>query len=255
MLQTRSEIRNLKSEIRRLVSYTFEICAPNLQSAEAAKAAGAHRIELCAALELGGLTPSAALISWINDYVGIPVHALIRPRDGNFCYSPSEVGLITQEVKMARDAGAAGVVVGALTADNALDLESLARWRDAAGTLEVTNHRAFDFAKDPFEALEQLIALGYARVLSSGQAPTAFEGRFLLQRLVAQAAGRITVMPGSGIDANNIKTIASDTGATQFHFTGKGVVQQPAGSLPGLSNTYLASQPDNIRAIIHALTH
>lgn len=235
--------------------YIFEICAPNLQSAEAAKAAGAHRIELCSALELGGLTPSSALIRWINDHVGIPVHALIRPRDGNFCYSPDEVGLIAKEVEMARDAGAAGVVVGALTMDNALDVESLARWRDAAGPLEVTCHRAFDFTKDPFEALDQLVALGFARVLSSGQAPTAFEGRFLLQNLVTNAAGRITVMPGSGIDANNIKAIASDTGATQFHFTGKGVVQQPAGSLPGLSNAYLASQLDKIHAIMDALTY
>lgn len=233
--------------------FVFEVCAPNLQSAVAAKAAGAHRIELCAALELGGLTPSLGLIVQIIETVGIPVHALIRPRDGNFCYDGAEAALMHREVALCRDAGAAGVVIGALTSDNRLDLPLLSTLRDAAGTMEVTCHRAFDFTTDPQEALEQLIELKFHRLLSSGQAPTAFEGRGLLQQLVGQAEGRIVIMPGSGIDAGNIRAIAGATGATHFHFSAKTMVEQPAGALPGLNNRYIAADLAKISEIMAAL--
>ena len=235
------------------MAFSFEVCAPNLQSAIAAKAAGATRIELCAALELGGLTPSLGLVAYLVEVVGIPVHVLLRPRDGNFCYDHQEWAVLQRDAALCRDAGAAGIVIGALTPENKLDLPLLAALRASAGGMEVTCHRAFDFVKDPFEALEQLIDMGFNRVLTSGQAPTAFEGRFLLQQLVEKAKGRITIMPGAGIDAGNIQVIAETTGAKDFHFSAKTNIVQPAGALPGLNNAYLAADLTKIGEIMAAL--
>lgn len=235
------------------MAYTFEVCAPNLQSALAAKAAGANRIELCSALELGGLTPSLGLVAYIVEQVGIPAHVLLRPRDGNFCYDRQEWAVLERDLAYCREVGAAGVVIGALTADNQLDLPLLAALRAAAGPMEVTCHRAFDFVADPFEAMQQLIDLGFDRILSSGQAATAFEGRLLLRQLVEKADGRIAIMPGSGIEVGNIQSIAETTGAKDFHFSAKTKILQPAGILPGLNNTYIAADLAKISEIMSAL--
>ncbi len=232
---------------------TFEICAVNIQSVLAAERAGAHRIELCSALDVGGLTPSPGLIRAALRLLTIPVNVLIRPREGNFCYTEYERDIMLDDIRFCREAGANGVVVGALTADNQLDLPLMKAMKETAGTMEIVCHRAFDFTADPSAALEQLIALGYRRVLSSGQAPSAKEGRFVLKKMVAQAAGRIIVMPGAGISADNIREIATTTGAQEFHFTGKKKVVQGREDIPGLEEWYWQSDVDVIKEIMGRL--
>lgn len=233
----------------------FEICTVNIQSALAAQRAGAHRLELCSALDGGGLTPSPGIIRAVVNEVQVPAHVLIRPREGNFCYSEREISIMLDDVRFCREAGAAGVVIGALDAQGELDIRTLEALRDAAGPLDVTCHRAFDYTRDPFQSLETLIALGFRRVLSSGQATTAFEGRFLLKDLVERAAGRITVMPGAGISPKNIHDVATVTGAQEFHLTGrkKMVQPNPGGDIPGLEWWYWESSEEVIRATMAAV--
>lgn len=228
----------------------FEVCAVNPASALAAMRGGAHRIELCSALDVGGLTPSAGLLRVVLQALDIPVHVLIRVREGDFCYSKLEKDCMLDDIRFCRAEGAAGVVVGALDAGGMLDLDFLQRCRETAGEMELTCHRAFDFTSEPSAALEQLIKLGFTRVLSSGQAETAFEGRHVLQQLVTQAAGRIAVMPGGGITAQNIRALLEFTAARDVHFTGKKKIESPSGkTLPGLDFWHWESDIAAIRAI------
>ncbi|HOY06919.1 MAG TPA: copper homeostasis protein CutC [Saprospiraceae bacterium] len=231
----------------------FEICAVNIQSALAAQAAGAHRIELCSALDVGGLTPSPGLIRKAVALLDIPVNVLIRPREGDFTFARHEFEVMLDDIRFCRDAGANGVVVGALTPDFVLDVPQMKAMKEAAGEMEIVCHRAFDFTSDPQQALESLIEWGYVRVLSSGQSANAMEGRFLLQKLVQQAAGRISVMPGAGISAGNIRDIASITLATEFHFTGKKKVSTEQEHIPGLDSWHWESDVVLIREIMDAV--
>ena len=231
----------------------FEICAGNPESARAAQAAGAHRIELCSALDAGGLTPSPALIRYAVRALDIPAHVLIRPREGHFCYSADELEIMCADIRFCREAGARGVVFGALDQAGQPDRQALAALRAAAGDLDCTFHRAIDVAADPFAVLDTAIELGFQRILSSGQAPSAFEGRFVLQKMTDYAAGRIIIMPGAGIQAGNLAEIAAVTGAQEFHFSGRQWVEAPEGkTLPGLDAGYYASQIETIRAIMRA---
>lgn len=194
----------------------LEICCGNLASVLAAKQAGAHRVELCSALEADGLTPSAGMIAMAVT-TGICVHVLIRPREGNFVYSEAEVGAMLLDIATARELGAKGVVIGALTPDNHIDIKTCERLVKAAEGLHITFHRAFDVVENPQEALEQIIALGCHHLLTSGQAPKAEDGIPLLQSLVQQAKGRISIMPGAGVSPENIAHILRETGATEIH--------------------------------------
>lgn len=231
----------------------FEICAVNIQSALAAQAAGAHRIELCSALDVGGLTPSLGLVRAVIRAIDIPVHVLIRPREGDFCYTDQELDIMLEDIQQCRLAGAAGVVVGALTTDGRLDLPKMKAMKSAAMELPVTCHRAFDFTENPAEALEQLIDMGFVRVLSSGQADNAFEGRYRLKEWINQAAGRIAVMPGGGITAGNILSVMAFTGANDAHFTAKFRVEtQSKKALPGLESWHWESSIEVISEIISA---
>ncbi len=231
----------------------FEVCATNIQSALAAQRAGAHRIELCSALDVGGLTPSMGLVRAARAS-GIPVHVLIRPREGDFCYTEAELAIMLDDIRLCRLAGAAGVVVGALTPEGLLDMPKMRAMRAAVKGFEMTCHRAFDFTPDPEEALEQLIEMGFDRVLSSGQSNSAFEGRFALKKLVEQARGRMAVMPGAGINAQNIRQIAEFTGAKDFHFTGKRkVFASGVRNIPGLEAWHWESEVETIGEIIKAV--
>ena len=232
----------------------IEICAVNLQSALAAQRAGAHRIELCSALDVGGLTPSLGLIRAAVRALEIPVHVLIRPREGDFCYTDLELAIMLDDIQLCKEAGAAGVVVGALNGAGQLDLPKMKAMKAAAEGLELTCHRAFDYTQDASIALEELIKMGFSRVLSSGQSNSAFEGRFLLKALLQQADGRIDVMPGAGINAQNIQAITAVSGAKNVHFTGKKKVT-PSGEsdIPGLKSWYWASDEQTISEIINAL--
>ncbi|TNE63703.1 MAG: copper homeostasis protein CutC [Bacteroidetes bacterium] len=233
----------------------LEVCVTNIQSAITAQRAGAHRIELCVALDTGGLTPSKGLLQAVRRQLQIPVNVLIRPREGNFCYSSSELEIILADIRICREAGANGVVIGAADQTGQLHREHLEAMLEAAGPLDVTCHRVFDFTPDPFEALETLIELGIPRVLSSGQAASAHAGRLLLQRLAEQAKGRISIMPGAGLTPSNIQEVARTTGATEFHLTGREKVMQPNTGvhIPGLEWGYWESTEVVLRQVLKQL--
>ena len=200
------------------MSYFIEACCPDIESVRRAVRAGANRIELCEELEIGGVTPSASLIRSAMDAVGkVPVNVLIRPRGGNFVYSPEEVETMLGSVRDCKTAGVNGVVIGALREDGSVDTETMSRLVSEAGSMDITFHRAFDESSDLTKALEDIVGLGIRRILSSGGCPTAYEGRFVLRELILQAAGRISIMPGCGVRASNIEEIASVTGAKEFH--------------------------------------
>ena len=194
----------------------LEVCCTDLQSVRAAKEGGAHRVELCQALELDGLTPTAEMTESAVG-MGIPVHVLIRPREGSFVYSEDEVLCMQRDIRQARCLGANGVVIGALRPDGSIDKKTVRRLADEAKGLSITFHRAFDVCTNPFEALEQVISLGCHRLLTSGQAPTAEQGIPLLRKLIEQAAGRIIIMPGAGVNPQNAHRILSETGAHEIH--------------------------------------
>ncbi|MBO2010821.1 copper homeostasis protein CutC [Hymenobacter negativus] len=211
---------------------TLEICAASLPSALAAQAGGAHRIELCQNLEQGGITPSYGLIQEALAQLSISVFVLIRPRPGGFAYNADELAIMRADVVICRELGCAGVVLGALTPAGRVDVAACRSLIAAAGPMEITFHRAFDSCADQAQALEDIIALGCQRVLTSGGQATAETGQDQLAALVTQAAGRIRIMPGAGVSVANIQALANHTGAREFHTSAKRVVQaNPADGL------------------------
>lgn len=200
------------------MSWFREACCPSLEAVLAAGRTGACRIELCERLEIGGVTPSEALLRAALAATDLPVNVLVRPRGGDFVYDEAEVQAMLESIRLCRALGAHGVVIGALTPSGAVDLPVMRRLVAAAkGGLSVTFHRAFDETADPLAALEDVIALGCDRLLTSGHAPDAFAGRALIGALVRQAGGRIVVMAGCGVRPGNIGQIARETGAPEFH--------------------------------------
>ena len=235
----------------------LEVCCGNLESVDAAVAGGARRIELCADLEADGLTPPVA---WLREvkarHPSLTVHVLIRPRAGDFVYSPEEVSLMAQQVEDALEAGADGIVLGGLTPSRDIDLPLMERLvglvdsfnlasellrsdlchaandghffpgltrigeslsPNPARRVSLTFHRAFDRCRRPFEALEQIIGLGFDRILTSGQALTALEGADMLCELRNRAASRIGILPGGGVSPHNAARLLSLTGCTELH--------------------------------------
>lgn len=194
----------------------LEVCCGDLQSVRAAIEGGAHRVELCEALELDGLTPSEAMMESAIG-MGIPVQVLIRVREGDFVYNKDEICKMRNDIRLARKLGAAGVVIGALMPDGSIDEEAIRCMMDEAEGLSVTFHRAFDVCRKPEEALEKIISLGCHRLLTSGQATTAEQGIPMLKKLVEQADGRIIIMPGAGVNPQNASRILEGTGALEIH--------------------------------------
>ena len=195
----------------------LEITVESLDSALAAERGGADRIELCAELSRGGLTPSVTAMRKLHEELEIPVFAIIRPRAGNFVYSESEFAAMKREISMARDLGMEGVVFGILRSDHSVDVERTAELVQWARPLEVTFHRAFDSSPDPLVALEDVIATGATRILTAGGAASAPQGAETLRKLVNAAGSRILVMPGGGLDAANIAKAVTETQAGEFH--------------------------------------
>ncbi len=194
----------------------LEVCCGDMQSVLAAKEGGADRIELCQALEVDGLTPSAEMMAEAIG-LGIPVQVLIRPREGDFVYDEAEVETMLNEIRLAKRLGANGVVIGALKSDGSIDEETIRRLVSEATGLSITFHRAFDVCSQPTEALEQIVSLGCHRLLTSGQAPSAEQGIPLIKRLVEQSGGRLIIMPGAGVNQENARRILSETGAHEIH--------------------------------------
>ena len=205
-------------------NYLIEVCVDSMESAREAVRGGAHRLELCANLIIGGTTPSPWLIGEAAK-LGLPVNVLIRPRFGDFLFSQDEKQEQLAQIAQLRDLGAHGAVVGALMPDGTLDEAFLSECRAAADGLHLTLHRAFDVCRDPLAALEQAIEIGFDTILTSGQRRTATEGEALIEQLVQKADGRITIMPGSGVNSGNIAVLRRKTQAQAFHLSAKRTIE------------------------------
>lgn len=200
----------------------LEVCIDSVESALAAAAGGAERLELCSALIIGGLSPSPALYAAIRERgVTLPVRAMVRPRFGDFLYTAAEKAVMLAETRAWTAAGAAGVVTGALTPDGALDADFLQAFVQASPGIGHTLHRAFDLCVDPFAALETAIALGFDTILTSGQQAAAPKGVDLLRQLHEQARGRLSILVGAGVRAEVIPELHAKTGCTDFHLSAK----------------------------------
>ena len=240
----------------------LEICAGSVESAVAARNGGAKRIELCAALEIGGVTPSAGLIKEARKIEGLILNVIIRPRGGDFLYNEYEIACMEEDIRLCKTLGVDGVVIGALTPDGDVDTATCKRLIAASDGMSVTFHRAFDMCRNPRKSLEELITLGCHRVLTSGQAATAQAGIPLLRELVEQANGRIIIMPGCGVSSANAAAILQATGATEIHASarksvGSGMLFRHSGVSMGNpdSDEYARKESDvnEVRAIVNSI--
>ena len=235
----------------------LEIAANSVASALAAQQGGAGRVELCTALELGGLTPSHAQIALARERLHIPLYVLIRPRAGDFLYSELECETMRRDIEACVALGCDGVVLGVLDAQGNVDTARCRPLIAAAGKLGVTFDRAFDLSRDPPRALEDIVALGCERILTSGAQASAADGSTLIRELVRQAGDRVAVMPGAGITAQNIAALAAATGAREFHASAKD--QLPSGMqhrralLGDMQGGELRSDVEQVRALAMAL--
>jgi copper homeostasis protein len=196
----------------------YEICVDSIEGVAAAKAAGAHRVELCADLLEGGITPSRGMIRRARAIEGIRLHVIIRPRGGDFLFDEDEFAVMEADIDAAKAEGADGVVIGLLKADATIDVPRTRHLIERARPMAITFHRAFDMTADPFGALETLIQLGVDRILTSGQEETVLEGLPLLAELIRRAGDRIIIMPGGGITARNVERIVAGMQPKEMHF-------------------------------------
>ncbi len=224
---------------------TVEICVGDVESAIAAEAGGADRVELCDNLADGGTTPSAGMIAESCRRLSIPVHVLIRPRAGDFVHSESELAVIRHDIEVAKALGAAGIVLGVLTNEATIDRNQTARLVTMARPLRVTFHKAFDHTRDILEALDTLIALDVDRVLTSGGRPTALEGVETLAKLVDRAGDQIAVMAGGRLDLDNLETIIRQSGIREVHL-GSAVSRTVNGSRASCNQT----DPQRVGAVV-----
>ena len=196
--------------------FLLEMVATTCDEALRAKTASASRLELCTALEVGGVTPSPGCFFAVREAVSLPVYVLIRPRSGNFVYTAGEFANLRRDAEWFLEQGAAGIVSGALTSDGRIDRDRCAELAALAGG-KIVFHRAFDEIADRMTALEELVDLGFERILTSGGVATAFEGRSEIAKLVAAARGRIEILPGGGVRPHNAEQLLRDTGCSQLH--------------------------------------
>lgn len=212
------------SEVR---DYTLEVCTASMRSVQAAVAGGAKRIELCSALSVGGLTPSLGLLREVRTlYPKLRIHVLIRPREGDFVYSEEELRVMERDIEAAL-LYADAIVSGAMTPAGTVDEVATRRLLERSQGVSFTFHRAFDQSQNPLKALETIQSLGCARILTSGTRETAESGIPIIRQLVERAAGAITILPGGGVTASNIKRILNETGAQEIH--GSASIRLPDG--------------------------
>ncbi len=245
------------------MNFKLEICVDSIESAINSQTGGAHRVELCDNLAEGGTTPSYGTILTVRKNLGIRLHVIIRPRGGDFLYSPREYEIMQRDTEMCRELGADGIVTGILNKNGSVDIERMRGLVKAAGSMDVTFHRAFDMCSDPIKGLEDIILTGATRILTSGQKNTVPGGAELIRKLVDQADGRIIIMPGGGLDESNIKDMARITGANEFHLTGRKVVESDMkfhrndihmGGFPDIPEfSRKVADPERIRKIIKFL--
>jgi copper homeostasis protein len=205
-----------------MAGITMEVCCYDLESALNAQEAGANRIELCADRHQGGTTPSYGTMEVVRKQVKLPVFVMIRPRGGDFLYSAPELNAMMHDIQMAKELGMEGVVMGVLGKEGQINVQVMKQLIEVALPMQVTFHRAFDLTPEPKKSLEDLMALGVDRVLTSGQRTTAAEGIDTIRSLVQQSGSKLLVMPGAGIDENNVVEILKQTGASEFHVSASG---------------------------------
>ncbi|MBO6606811.1 copper homeostasis protein CutC [Psychroserpens sp.] len=228
----------------------LEICANSYQSAYNAQHAGAHRIELCSELSVGGITPSHGLIKQVISELTIDTFVLIRPRSGNFNYNDSEFEVMKTDIEFCKSVGCHGIVSGVLNADQTLDLKRTLELIELAKPLSFTFHRAFDLVPDPLQTLDQLIELGVDRILTSGQQTKAIDGLDLLIELNKRSQEKLIILPGSGININNV-TSFKNSGFKEIHSSASKVVSN---NQSGIFDTQLTvSSMDNITAILNRI--
>jgi copper homeostasis protein len=194
-----------------------EACVNSAISAIEAQRGGADRVELCENLHDGGTTPGAGSIQFARKKLHIGLFVMIRPRGGDFCYTGDEFMIMQHDITMARVMGADGVVFGILRPDGTIDEERMKLLVELSRPMGITCHRAFDMTADPYQSMEDLVGLGIDRVLTSGQKPTAPEGSLLIRNLVSRSAGRIIIMPGSGVKEHNVAGLVRSTGVKEVH--------------------------------------
>ena len=203
-------------------SYQIEVCANSVESALNAQNAGADRVELCAGMPEGGTTPSIGQIMMARELLTrTKLHVIIRPRGGDFLYTDLEVQTMIKDIQAAKELQVDGIVIGCLTANGDVDIKQMEHLMREADGLSVTFHRAFDMCRNPHQTLQEIIALGCDRILTSGQQPTAVQGIPMLKQLQMEADEHIIIMPGCGINPSNIQQIANETGTKEFHLSGR----------------------------------
>ena len=205
----------------------LEICVFNIAAAIAAEKAGADRLELCENYDNGGTTPSYGTLKLIRRHINIPVFVMIKPRGGDFYFTEEEYQAMQDDVLLCKELGYEGVVIGLLDKEGNIDIAKNKKLVQLAYPMEVTFHRAFDRCKNPTQALEDIIACGCTRILTSGQQSTAPEGQHLIKQLVEQAGERIIIMPGSGVNSKNVSALRQYTAATEFHTSARKLVPHP----------------------------
>ena len=223
---------------------TLEICTQSFQAAIHAYHGGAHRIELCTDLPIGGLTPNEKLIRKVCTEINIPVFVLIRSRGGNFQYNESEINTMLHEIKRSIDSGANGIVCGALTDDFEIDLFALEKMIVASQGLPFTFHRAFEEVNDFYKSIDELIDLGVNRILTGGHRGDAYESRAELAQLNKYAAGRITILAGSGVKSENVASILKETQVREVHASAK------FGQFAANKDDPNDTNPDEVRRLI-----
>lgn len=201
--------------------FILEACVDSVASALAADRGGADRLELCSNLVIGGTTPDIALFKEIRKHSRIPVRALLRPRFGDFCYDEYEYEILLEDVRMFREAGAEGVVIGGLNPDGTLNLKEMERLVKEAGDMGVTLHRAFDMCVNPVKSLREAISIGIDTILTSGQRENCLLGKENIARFVEEAGENLTILVGAGVNSGVIATMYEATGAAAFHMSGK----------------------------------
>lgn len=245
------------------MDFKLEICIDSIESAINAQLAGADRVELCDNLTEGGTTPSTGIIESVRSNFSAGVHVIIRPRGGDFLYSDAEFDIMRRDIEKCGEEGIDGVVFGILRKDGSVDTERTSKLVELAQPMAVTFHRAFDLCTDPFRSLSEIIETGASRVLTSGQEKNAMEGSVLIKQLVGIAGSRIIIMPGGGLDETNIEELARETGAVEFHLTGRKTINSEMlfrretihmGGIPGVSEySRKVADTEKIKKIIKIL--
>jgi copper homeostasis protein len=238
-----------------------EVCVDSLDSALAAERGGAQRVELCSGLMEGGVTPSAGLIATTRQKISIGLHVMIRPRAGDFYYSPDEFRVMQRDVLMAKQLGADGVVFGLLDLDGTVDVPRTRQLVELARPLKTTYHRAFDMSADLRRSLELVVETGADRILTSGGAPTAVDGAETLRSLVELTKGRVIVMACGGIDAENVRVVIEKTGVREVHLGLRSPVASPVryqneniamGTVKGSEYQRFIVREDNVVRLVQA---